>query len=61
MKRALAIKSPNQPTREMRFFMQGRLLPFISADVGRYSLEHLLMEAYMQGMRDTLQAMERRK
>lgn len=40
--------------------MVRRLLPFISPDVGVYPIEHLLMEAYMQGMRDTSDAIEHR-
>jgi len=52
--------SKYQPTAKDQEFMARRLEPFLGWDVGRYPLQHLLMEAYMQGIRDALEAKELR-
>ena len=35
-----------------------RTLPFIEKGGTRYSLEHLMVEAYLQGMRDTIEVLK---
>ncbi len=61
MKRSVASVSEVQPSADERAFMVRRLLPFISPDVGIYPIEHLLMEAYMQGLRDADAALAHRQ
>ncbi len=40
--------------REYVDFIRRRTVPFIDHGGTRYSLEHLMAEAYLQGMRDVL-------
>lgn len=54
------IRSEYQPTAEERKVIFGRIEGFIRDDGSRYALRHLLAEAYIQGMRDTLDAQKER-
>ena len=55
-KRPIAGISKWQPTKEHRDFMQRRLEPLFSY-CEEYPVSHLMMEAYMQGLKDAGQAM----
>lgn len=41
-------------------FVRNRIGCFLAEGVGRYTLEHLLCEAYIQGTQDVVEAMNRR-
>lgn len=49
-------KKRERYTPEEQDFLRRRTLPFIDRGGTRYSLEHLLQEAYLQGLRDAVEA-----
>lgn len=59
-KRPIPVRSKVQPTGEEQRVIFDRIEGFIRDDGGRYTIRHLMAEAYLQGMRDTLQCMESR-
>ncbi len=56
VKRAVAIPRKHQPTREQRDFIIRRVSPLLTG-CGPYELNHLLAEAYLQGMLDAAQVL----
>jgi hypothetical protein len=53
------VRSEVQPTSEQEHFILGRVRPFMQQGLDR-SLQSLLAEAYLQGLRDVLDAQEHR-
>lgn len=56
----IPMRSKYQPNAEERKVIFGRIECFIRDDGGRYAIRHLMAEAYLQGMRDTLDAQKER-
>lgn len=59
-KRPIPTRSKVQPTAEMQRVIFDRIEGFVRDDGGRYTIRHLMAEAYLQGMRDTLQCLGER-
>lgn len=53
----VAKHSDDQYTPDQRDFLHRRTIPFLRHGT-HFSLEHLLQETYLQGMRDAVEAME---
>lgn len=53
-------KSHVQPDKATRDFIERRVQGFVLDRGEAHPIIHLMMESYMQGMRDTLQAIEHR-